>query len=201
MSWTLVSTTDTGYRKYRDQWGNFRYLDPNGNFTNAQAWAGTHSQGATEIPEYTGDIDFPSAGKSYRIRDDLDSYKEAIDIVYDEPFENDYTPPVGFPFNAYPIEDYPSRKRLDQLIEDIEDNKDEYDCFSVGVKSVIYDEDYTVISSSERHTALHSYEDINLIRIEWANLMEELGMIGSDYGGVAIFESLVKFRSYKEEYQ
>ena len=199
MSWTLVSQTDSGYKKYRDQYGNNRYLDPDGNFTNQNAWAGTQSHGAEELPEFGGGVGTPINGKIRDERNDLESYENAEDIVFDEPYENDYIPPVDFPFgsNAYPIEDYPGPDRLDMLVEEIEDNPG-FDHYSMAVVAVIYSSDGEILSRGERHTNLLPKDDVTQLRAEWATMIRDISAAASGYGGAAIFKSKVKMRLYKE---
>lgn len=43
MSWTLVEENSGGWKKFRDQWGNFRYQRPDGRFGNKYQWAASHT--------------------------------------------------------------------------------------------------------------------------------------------------------------
>lgn len=200
MSWTLLETTDTGYKKWRDQYGNNRYQAPDGTYTNQQAWGGTHSQGATSSPEWSGTVTTRTK-KTRDYRDDLGSYEQATDIVYDEPYEDDYAPPIEYEgVQAYPIGDYPSTKRLDMLVNDIEDNP-VYDHYSLAVVTAIVADDGEVLDSGERHTNLLPSDSIPQIRAEWANMMDELAAAASNYSDVLIFKSKAKMREYQEEYK
>lgn len=201
MSWTLVESTDTGYKKWRDSYGNNRYQKPNGKFTNKGAWGGTHSQGATSTPEYSGTVT-RERDRSEDVRDDLESYERATDIVYDEPYENGYTPPVDFPFigRGYPIEDYPSTDRREMLIEEIHDTPD-YDHYSMTVVTATYSEDGSILSRGERHTNLLPADSIPQLRAEFDNMIGEVAASAASYGGAVVFKSKVKMREYQEEYK
>lgn len=201
MSWSLVATTDSGYKKWKDSHGNFRYQKPNGTFTNQSAWAGTHSHGATAKPEFSKTV----TDKSEKTRDersDLESYQTATDIVYDEPYESGYSPPAGFPFAGagYPIEDYPSTDRREMLIEDLRDNTN-YDHYSLTVVTATYAEDGTILSRGERHTNLLPGDSIAQLRAEWDNMIEEIAAAAASYGGAVVFKSKVKMREYQEQYK
>lgn len=201
MSWTLVSTTDSGYKKWRDSHGNFRYQKPNGTFTNSNAWAGTHSHGAESTPEYGGTVS-AKREKSRDERDDLGSYQQAHDLVYDEPYEESYSPPNDFPFSGsgYPIEEYPATDRREMLIEDIRDNPS-YDHYSMAVVTATYADDGTLLSRGERHTNLLPSDSIPQLRAEWETMIEEIAAVAAGYGGAVVFKTKLKMREYQDEYK
>lgn len=201
MSWTLVETTDSGYKKWRDSYGNSRYQGPDGSFTNQNAWAGTHSQGATSTPEYSGTVT-DKTSRTVDSRDDLESYENADDIVYNEPYETGYNPPADFPFKGqgYPIEDYPSETRLDMLIGEIEDNTG-YDHYSLTVVVITYADDGTILSRGERHTNLLPGDSIPQLRADWRNMIEEIKALASGYGGAVVLKSKLKMREYQAQFK
>jgi len=199
MAWDLVAVTDSGYKKYRDRFGNSRYQKPDGTFTNRFAWSGTTSQGSDieEIGQGRGTESV--RGILSRERTDLGSYERAVDRVWDEPFEDSYMAPIGEPFTSrgYPIGDYPSRKRLDQMVDEIEDKARDFDNFSIALSTLVYDGDGRIISNSERHTSLQPPENVVQTRAEFAQIMDELFALQADYGGVIIEKSIVKMREYQ----
>lgn len=201
MGWDLVSKTDTGYRKYRDNSGNFRYLDPNGNFTNANAWAGTHSQGATETaitetPPGSGTV--ISGDIWQRVDIDTDNYKTAINYVIDEP-ENSYTPPIdanpAVIGRGYQVGDYPRDKRVNMLTDKTRENQG-YDLVNWAVTSLIMDKEGSIISSGERHTKQQPPENIPQLQADFKQHIDELRKIEADYGTVIITETKLKIREY-----
>jgi hypothetical protein len=201
MGWDLVSKTDTGYRKYRDNNGNLRYQKPNGQFTNRNAWAGTHSQGATETastetPPDSGTVVSGDIWK--RVDLDTDNYKEAINYVINEPDSN-YTPPLDVPSlivgRGYPIADYPVNERVDMLESKTRDNQ-EYDLCNWAVTSLIIDKDGTITSSGERHTKQQSPENIPQLIADFKQIIDDLRQTQASYGEVVITETKLKVREY-----
>lgn len=194
MGWTLVSTNSQGYRKYQTEDGSLRYMDSQGNFTSQQSWAGSFAQeGTTETPNYTREK--RSTKVDTENRDDLGSYENATDYIWDEPHESDYRPPIDVPFSyGYPIGDYPVNKRVDDIRDKAKDLSG-YDVYSVAVTSVVYDKDGTILSSGERHTTMAS--NINQIMAEFREIIGKLGAIAADYGGVLITETKLKARKYQ----
>jgi hypothetical protein len=200
MGWDLVSKTDTGYRKWRDNSGNLRYQKPNGQFTNSNAWAGTFSQGAsetasTETPPGTGTIQ--SDGWN-RVDLDTDNYKEAINYVLNEPDSN-YTPPLDVSSlvvgRGYPVAEYPVNERVDMLEDKTRENQD-YDLCNWAVTSLIIDKDGTITSSGERHTKQQSPENIPQLIADFKQIIDELRQTQASYGEVIITETKLKLREY-----
>lgn len=191
MGWDLVSKTDSGYKKYRDQWGNFRYLDPSGNFTNSQAWAGTQSHGATEIGAQEQTPGYHATDIEEQIRDDLENYTKMVDHVIDEPLEH-YIPPIDssqLAGKGYPITDYPYEKRIDKLEEIMNDNPG-FEAYTIGVYTMVTDGQGTITSSGYRFCT--HQDSFDILAGEFRRIMDELRALLADYGDVIITETVIK---------
>lgn len=199
MSWTLISETDTGYKKWRDTHGNLRYQRADGTFTSAQGWAGTHAQGATEVartetPE-SGTVTSTDVWGINRLN--TDKYKEAINFVIREPLETGYSS-LNALGRGYDINDYPVEDRADRLRRKTEQSQG-YDLVNWAVTSLIVDtSDGTIISSGERHTSMHPPEDTGILEADFRQIIDDLRAQQADYGNVIITETKLKVRTYYE---
>lgn len=51
MGWDLLETNTSGWKKFLDQWGNHRYMSPEGKFANSNAWSASFTkEGVTKTP-------------------------------------------------------------------------------------------------------------------------------------------------------
>lgn len=200
MSWELVSKTTTGYKKWRDSYGNLRYQEPSGKFTNSRAFNVSKSQ--TEENPATPDI--PTGGEvtqenvfTRTEREDLEYYDEMVDYSISEPYES-YTPPVDKAFvvgRGYPINDYPRDKRAKQLKDKTEEI--DYEIYAWGVYTLIIDsEDGTIISAGYRFTKHQT--NASILEGEFKTIIDDLRAQVTDYGEVVVTETILKGMSYKE---
>lgn len=191
MGWDLVSKLGNGYRKYRTESGDFRYIDGNGDFAKPQGWNGSLNTYEEKGVFEEGIED----GIEDRIRTNLDSYSKVQDRVINEPMEP-YKPPIDKNYalgRGYPITDYPSNKRLDML-EKFMEKYDNHEAYTIGVHTLAVDKDGTIISSGYRY-ASHQ-EDFNILAAEFNNIMEELTATLSDYGDLIVTETMFKGMDY-----
>lgn len=204
MGWELLAENSSGWKKWKDQWGNHRYQKSDGTFTNSNAWSASFTkEGVESIP--TGRDDDVGVGVEVRglfdrlqisNRDELESYKEAIDYIMREPFMWEGPKPIHWPpIPGIPIEDYPLEDRINQL-EKIYD-KYEFDKMAYGIQYVIHDED-SIVSRSERHTKLLEKSSANktILKAAFETIISELKAVAAMYSGVVIQVTLVKGRDY-----
>lgn len=204
MGWELLAENSSGWKKWKDQWGNPRYQKPNGKFSNDKSWSASFTkEGVESIP--TGRDRDVGVGVEVKDlfdhlqisnRDELESYKEAIDYIMREPFMWEGLIPVDWPpIPGIPIKDYPVGERIEQL-ERIYD-KYEFDKMAYGIQYVVYDED-SIVSRSERHTKLLEKSNANktILKAAFETIISEIKALGAMYGGVVIQLTLVKGRDY-----
>lgn len=186
MGWDLVARTTSGFKKFIDSYGNGRYMDPSGTFTNQNAWAGTASQGA-DIVDLSGDtgITDVTPGKIFDIidREDLENYEDMTDYVIQETGKT-----IGG-YEGIEIQVYPGDRRKDQLETRTESDSGDFGMFTWGVHTILYDTNTREVIEKGQRFVSHNKPDsagITILRKGFGEILRELAKIPSESPGVGL---------------
>lgn len=207
MSWTLVAETNTGWKKYRDSYGNDRYIGPDG-FTNNSGYNGSLGNAEKEIehvPDSANSQDNSKVERKWKDRrggsGTIGTHFEKEDVTDKYKYEKSLNYKIQL--GGVPVENVAWSHYTQVLLEKTKSLSNTHETFfwRIYYEIITADDGVDIDGQSIMNTSQVETEDINLLQFNFRENKRKLMDIKDSYTDVLIDTFEICVRDYGEALQ